>query len=197
MERIRQLSLIATDIGDILRFTSIGTSFPLFICIYYQEWDQFLPMAAVPAVLFTLGTLLVRIPRPDREPRLSLALFAVALIWMICAIVGAIPFTLGAGMPYLDSVFEAMSGWTTTGLTLVPDVDVMSHTLLFWRSLMQWLGGLGIVAFTVAMAARSGLTSSKLYRSEGRSEAFMPSVVAQGLQMWKIYIILTIISVIL
>ena len=197
MERIRQLSLIATDIGDILRFTSIGTSFPLFICIYYQEWDQFLPMAAVPAVLFTLGTLLVRIPRPDREPRLSLALFAVALIWMICAIVGALPFTLGAGMPYLDSVFEAMSGWTTTGLTLVPDVDVMSHTLLFWRSLMQWLGGLGIVAFTVAMAARSGLTSSKLYRSEGRSEAFMPSVVAQGLQMWKIYIILTIISVIL
>jgi len=195
MDRIRQLSLIATDIGDILRFTSIGTCFPLLICIYYQEWDQFLPMAAVPAVLLILGSVLVRIPRPDREARLSLALFAVALIWMICALVGAIPFTLGAGMPYLDSVFEAMSGWTTTGLTLVPDVDVMSHTLLFWRSLMQWLGGLGIVAFTVTMAARSGLTSSKLYRSEGRSEAFMPSVVAQGIQMWEIYIILTIISV--
>ena len=197
MDRIRQLSLISTDIGDILRFTSIGTSFPLLICIYYQEWDQFLPMAAVPAVLLILGSVLVRIPRPDREARLSLALFAVALIWMICAIVGAIPFTLGAGMPYLDSVFEAMSGWTDTGLTLVPDVDVMSHTLLFWRSLMQWLGGLGIVAFTVTMASRSGLTPSRLYRSEGRSEAFMPSVVAQGLQMWEIYIILTIISVIL
>ncbi|MEA2034119.1 MAG: TrkH family potassium uptake protein [Euryarchaeota archaeon] len=197
MDRIGQLSLIATDIGDILRFTSIGTCFPLLICIYYQEWDQFLPMAAVPVVLFILGSVLIRIPQPDREARLSLALFAVALIWMICAIVGALPFTLGAGMPYLDSVFEAMSGWTTTGLTLVPDVDVMSHTLLFWRSLMQWLGGLGIVAFTVTMAARSGLTPSRLYRSEGRSEAFMPSVVAQGLRMWEIYIILTIISVIL
>ncbi len=197
MGRIRQLSLISTDIGDILRFISVGTSFPLLVCICYQEWDQFLPMAAVPAVLFILGSVLVRIPRPDREARLSLALFAVALIWMICAIVGAIPFTLGAGMPYLDSVFEAMSGWTDTGLTLVPDVDGMSHTLLFWRSLMQWLGGLGIVAFTITMASRSGLTPSRLYRSEGRSEAFMPSVVAQGFQMWKIYIILTIISVII
>ncbi len=195
MDRIEQFSIIAKDMGSILRYISIGTCLPLVVTLIYQEWDMLVPMLSVPVTLFALGTLLKRVPSSGREARLSMALFAVALIWMICALVGALPFTLGIGMPYLDSVFEAMSGWTDTGLTLVPDVDATPHTLLFWRSLMQWLGGLGIVAFTVAMLARSGLTPTRLYRSEGRSEAFMPSVVSTGLQMWKIYIILTLISI--
>lgn len=197
MDRIEQFSIIADDIGNILRFISIGTCLPLIVTAIYGEWEVFIPMATVPVTLFVLGTLLLMIPSNGKEARLSQALFAVALIWLICALVGALPFTLGWGMPYLDSVFEAMSGWTDTGLTLSPNIDEMPRTLLLWRSLMQWLGGIGIVAFTIAMATRSGLTSSRLYRSEGRTEAFMPSVVATGFQMWKIYVILTIFSVIL
>lgn len=197
MHRVEQFSMIAGDIGHILRFVSIGASLPLIVTVIYGEWNVFLPMASVPFTLFLLGTALTRIPSEGREARLSQALFAVALIWLICAIVGALPFFLSAGMPYLDSVFEAMSGWTDTGLTLVPDVDALPHTLLFWRSLMQWFGGLGIVAFTVSLLSRSGLTQFRLYRSEGRSEAFMPSVVSTGYLMWKIYIILTLVSILL
>jgi trk system potassium uptake protein TrkH len=195
MHRVKHFSVIADDIGNILRFISIGTCLPLLVSVIYREWDMLLPMATVPVTLFVLGSLLRRIPSKGREARLSQALFAVALIWMICAVVGALPFTFGIGMPYIDSVFEAMSGWTDTGLTLIPSVDNAPYTLLFWRSLMQWLGGLGIVAFTVAMLTRSGITPFRLYRSEGRTEAFMPSVVSTGLQMWKIYIILTLISI--
>jgi trk system potassium uptake protein TrkH len=150
-----------------------------------------LPMASVPATLFLLGTLFARVPRQEREAPLSTALMAVALIWLISALVSALPFTLGLGVPYLDGVFEAMSGWTDTGLTMMRSVDDLPRTLLFWRSLMQWLGGIGIVAFTIAMASRTGLTQFRLYRSEGRSEALMPSVVATGLEMWKIYLVLT------
>lgn len=197
MHRIEQFSMIAGDMGRILRFISIGASLPLFVAAIYGEWNVFLPMATVPLTFFLLGTALIRIPSPGREARLSQALFAVALIWLICAIIGALPFYLTAGMPYLDSVFEAMSGWTDTGLTLAPDVDSLPYTLLFWRSLMQWLGGLGIVAFTVSMLTRSGLTQFRLYRSEGRSEAFMPSVVSTGFLIWKIYIILTLFSILL
>ncbi len=98
-------------------------------------------------------------------------------------------------MPYTDAVFEAMSGWTSTGLTLIPDVDAVPMTLLFWRSLTQWMGGIGIVAFTVALASRSSLTSFRLYRSEGRSETLMPSVVATAVQMWRIYLLLTLAGV--
>jgi len=197
MDRIEQFSAITGDIGTILRYISGGACLPLVVAVIYDEWDMLLPMASAPVFLFLLGTLLCSLPSSKREARLSQALFAVALIWLICAFAGGMPFTFGTGMPYLDAVFESMSGWTDTGLTLLPDVDATPHTLLFWRSLMQWLGGLGIVAFTVAMASRSGLTEYRLYRSEGRTEAFMPSVVAQGFQMWKIYIILTICSILL
>ncbi len=195
MDRIEWFSIIARDIGSIFRFVSVATAVPLVVAVIYREWDMILPMASVPTVLFLLGTLLVRIPHEDREAPLSAALMAVALIWLIMALVSGLPFHLGIGVPYLDGVFEAMSGWTDTGLTVMRSIDEMPRTLLFWRSLMQWLGGLGIVAFTVAMASRSGLTQFRLYRSEGRSEALMPSVVATGIEMWKIYVVLTIASI--
>jgi trk system potassium uptake protein TrkH len=195
MDRLNQYGVIADDVGSILRFISVATCLPLAVMIIFREWDMFIPMVTVPVILFLLGTLLVRLPIEDGETRLSQALFAVALIWIICAMVGALPFYLGWGMPYLDSLFEAMSGWTDTGLSMSPSIDAMPHSLLFWRSYMQWLGGLGIVAFTIAVLKRSGLTPSRLYRSEGRTEAFLPSVVSTGMQMWKIYIVLTLLSV--
>jgi trk system potassium uptake protein TrkH len=195
MDRVEQFSIIAPDIGNIFRYMSAATALPLVVAGIYREWDMVLPMASVPAVLFLLGTLLVRVPRREREAPLSAALMAVALIWLIIALVSALPFTLGLGVSYLDAVFEAMSGWTDTGLTMMRSVEDLPRTLLFWRSLMQWLGGIGIIAFTVAMASRTGLTQFRLYRSEGRSEALMPSVVATGMEMWKIYLVLTAVSI--
>ena len=195
MDRVEQFSIIAPDIGNIFRYMSAATALPLVVAGIYREWDMILPMASVPIVLFLLGTLLVRVPRREREAPLSAALMAVALIWLIIALVSALPFTLGLGISYLDAVFEAMSGWTDTGLTMMRSVEDLPRTLLFWRSLMQWLGGIGIIAFTVAMASRTGLTQFRLYRSEGRSEALMPSVVATGLEMWKIYLVLTAVSI--
>ncbi|MBN2733328.1 MAG: TrkH family potassium uptake protein [Methanomicrobiaceae archaeon] len=195
MNRIKQFSVIADDLGNVLRFISFGTCVPLIVAVIFKEWDMIAPMALVPLILYLLGTIFLMFPENKREAKLSQALFSVAFVWLICAFVGAVPFWLGTGMPYIDSFFEAMSGWTDTGLTMIPDVDSTPYTLLFWRSLMQWLGGLGIVAFTVVMLSKTGLNPSRFYRSEGRSEAFMPSVVQQGLQMWKIYLILTGISV--
>ena len=195
MDRFEQFSTIAPDIGNIFRYVSIGTAVPLVVAVIYREGEMILPMASVPVAFFLLGTLLTLVPRQEREAPLSAALMAVALIWLISALVSALPFVLGLGVPYLDAVFEAMSGWTDTGLTLMPSVEDLPRTLLFWRSLMQWLGGIGIVAFTIAMASRTGLTQFRLYRSEGRSEALMPSVVATGMEMWKIYLVLTAASI--
>ena len=195
MDSLEQFSTIAPDIGNIFRYISIATAMPLVVAVIYREWDMILPMVSVPATLFLLGALLVRVPRENREAPLSAALMAVALIWLAIALVSALPFSLGLGVSYLDAVFEAMSGWTDTGITMMQSVEDLPRTLLFWRSLMQWLGGLGIVAFTIAMASRTGLTQFRLYRSEGRSEALMPSVVATGMEMWKIYLILTAASI--
>jgi len=195
MDRLEYFSIIAPDIGQIFRFMGVITCLPLVVTAIYGEWEMFLPMALVPLIFVLFGSLLVQVPHPAREARLSVALTAVALIWFTCAVIGSVPFIVGLHMPVTDAIFEAMSGWTDTGLTLLPDVENTPKTFLFWRSFMQWLGGIGIVAFTVALASRSGLIQRGLYRSEGRSEAFMPSVVGTGMAMWRIYIIITLISI--
>jgi len=195
MSWLMTVRVIAPDIGRILLFIGFISLSPLVVSLIYREFGVILPFLAAPAIYIAIGLLLMQISSPDREARLSVALAGVAFIWFISALIGAIPFVLGTGMPPTDGIFEAMSGWTSTGLTLVPDLTTMPRTLLFWRSLTQWMGGIGIVAFTIAMANRSGLVQRGLYRSEARSEALMPSVVSTAALMWKIYLVLTIAGV--
>jgi Trk-type K+ transport systems, membrane components len=195
MDRTEHFAIIARDIGAILQFLALASAVPLIVAIIYSEWHVFLPMALVPLIFFILGSFLRTIPHSNKQARLSVALSAVAMIWLISSLIGAIPFYIVCGMPYIDCVFEAMSGWTTTGLTMASGLDNFPKTILFWRSFMQWLGGMGIVAFTVAMVNRSGLVQRGLYRSEARSEALMPSVVDTGALMWKIYGILTLTGI--
>ncbi|MDD1661239.1 MAG: hypothetical protein LUQ49_02115, partial [Methanomicrobiales archaeon] len=95
-------------------------------------------------------------------------------------------------MQYIDALFEAMSGWTCTGLTLIPVPETMPATLLFWRSFMQWLGGIGMVAFTVSVLARSSLTNARCVRRAGEGGPFIPGLISTAREMWQIYGILTL-----
>ena len=82
-----------------------------------------------------------------------------------------------------------------TAFTLIPAVDSAPRTLLFWRSYMQWISGIGIVAFAITTASSTGLFASKIFRTEGRDEALMPSVIATGRSLWKIYGFLTFMAI--
>ncbi|WP_261597645.1 TrkH family potassium uptake protein [Methanoculleus formosensis] len=190
-----QFAVIAPDLGLIFLFIALVSCTPFLVGLWYGEAGYLLPMASAPAGFGILGFWLAGIPKAEGEARLSVALSAVALIWLIAALIGALPYTFGLDLPYTDSVFEAMSGWTGTGFSLLPSVDAAPKTILFWRSLTQWMGGLGIVAFTIALAGRSGVTRFRLYRSEGRSEALMPGVVTTAIEMWRIYLVLTALGI--
>ncbi|MDD5665477.1 MAG: potassium transporter TrkG, partial [Candidatus Omnitrophica bacterium] len=195
MAQFRAVSNIAPEMGRIFLFIGIVSCTPLVVAALYREFGLLAPMASAPVLFIITGLILGKIPTSNKEPTLGVSLASVALIWLACSFIGGLPFFFGIGMPYTDSVFEAMSGWTSTGLTLMTSVDQAPHTILFWRSLTQWMGGIGIVAFTVALINRSSMTHFRLYRSEGRSEAFMPNVVDTASQMWKIYIILTVAGI--
>ncbi len=190
-----QFAVIAPELGLIFLFIALVSCTPFLVALWYGEADLLLPMASAPAGFGIIGVWLAGIPKAEGDACLSVALSAVALVWLAAALIGALPYTFGLGLSYTDSVFEAMSGWTGTGLSLLPSVDTTPRTILFWRSLTQWMGGLGIVAFTIALSGRSGLTRFRLYRSEGRSETFMPSVVATGFEMWRIYLVLTALGI--
>jgi trk system potassium uptake protein TrkH len=195
MQRFEHISTIVADLGDIFTFITPLTAVPIIVAILFSEWNMILPMAAVPATFFILGMLLGKLPRTRRGIRLSAAMCSVALFWLTCAMVSGIPFMLGLHMGFTDAFFEGMAGWTGTAFSMIRSVDTAPHALLFWRSYMQWLGGIGIIAFMIAMASSTGLLSSKIFRTEGRDEPLMPSVIATGRALWKIYGWLTFIAI--
>jgi trk system potassium uptake protein TrkH len=195
MRRLRHLSTIIADLGDIFIFVAPITCLPLVVALLFSEWDMFLPMATVPVTFVLLGKVFAVIPRSERGVRLSTALCSVALFWFFCALISSIPFILGLRMSFTDALFEGMAGWTGTAFSMIPSVDSAPRTLLFWRSYMQWISGIGIIAFAITTASSTGLFPSKLLRSESRDEALMPSVVATGRSLWKIYGILTFLAI--
>jgi trk system potassium uptake protein TrkH len=98
-------------------------------------------------------------------------------------------------MSFVDSVFEGMAGWTGTAFSMMRSLDNAPHTLLFWRSYMQWVGGIGIIAFAIALGSSKGLSRTRFFRTESRDEPFLPSVRSTGRALWKIYALLTFIAV--
>ncbi|HUK37563.1 MAG TPA: potassium transporter TrkG [Methanomicrobiales archaeon] len=197
MERTEYFSILAGEMGVIFRLLGLVTWIPLVIVPLTGEWGMLLPMATVPVAFLVLGRVLAMRHPASGEARLSIVLGAVAIVWFAAAAIGALPFALGAGMRYTDSLFEAMSGWTCTGLTLISVPETMPATLLFWRSFMQWLGGIGMVAFTISVLARSSLTNARCVRPEAETAPFIPGLISTGKEMWQIYVLLTLGSLLL
>ncbi len=109
----------------------------------------------------------------------------VSFTWVIAVILGAVPFVVAGQLTWLDAIFEAMSGWTTTGLSMV-DVSKASPVFLFWRSLMQFVGGAGIAV--LALSAVIGPEANGLYEAEARNDRFVPNVIDTSRILIKLYL---------
>jgi trk system potassium uptake protein TrkH len=195
MQWLEYISTIFADLGDIFTFITPIAAVPIIVAILYSEWNMILPVAAVPATFLIMGMLFKKLPRTSRGIRLSTAMSSVALFWLTCAMISGIPFMLGLHMGFTDAFFEGMAGWTGTAFSMIRSVDTAPHALLFWRSYMQWIGGIGIIAFIITLTSSTGLLNSKIFRSEGRDEPLMPSVIATGRALWKIYGLLTFFAI--
>ena len=191
MKRIEHLAMIAHDMGLIFEFLGIASFVPFLVLAIFQEWDLVLPMATAPVTFIVLGFVISHIPYQDLEPSFSVTLSAVALSWLAIAFIGALPFVFGMHMSYTDSVFEAMSGWTGTAFSMVTSLDQAPKTILFWRSFMQWIGGIGIIVFGISLRRKTRVSLFRLYRSEGREDELVSSSVSTSRRIWMIYLVLT------
>jgi len=156
-------------------------------------------------LLLSIGLFLSKMERGTI--RTGDAVVMTAFVWITVPLLAAVPFMTAAGIPYVDALFEAVSGWTTTGLTIlsgepsssggvyVPHVEELPLTLQAWRTIMQWVGGLGIVVFTVAFLTRPGVSAAILYMAEGKLERLEASIRRSAFKMGLIYVVLTIISI--
>nr|MBS0021981.1 TrkH family potassium uptake protein [Gammaproteobacteria bacterium] len=153
-----------------------------------------------PAVLWTSFAaavlLLLSRARPARDLRQREGILLVVLVWVGACLFAALPFYFS---PYFasftDAFFESVSGFTTTGATVLPDVEVLSRGIQFWRCFSHWLGGMGIVLLGVAILPLIGQGGMHLYRAEfsgARSERLTPRIVESAKALWKIYLALTI-----
>lgn len=182
------LRIIAHTLGRVLNVTAVAGLLPFAWALAGREWHPLGSFALMIGVFLLLGQLGLR--HPPRSERLDWGhgMVVVAITWVVVPVVGAIPFMLSGhyGSP-LDAVFDALSGLSTTGLSLVQDLDHIAPSLNFWRHLLHFLGGQGIViAALLLFAGGGGLT---LYYGEAREERFMPSVRSTARFIWSVALV--------
>ena len=144
-------------LGKIMILEGILMLAPLVVSLIYQEDIWHILAFILPIVALVGIGFLLQIPKPTRESIYQKEGFAlVALVWIIMAVFGAIPFVINGDIPnYIDAFFEITSGFTTTGASIITDITTLSHSSLFWRSFSHWIGGMGILVFVLIFIPES------------------------------------------
>ena len=141
------------------------------------------------------GAMVLASKRPEKEVSQREGLLLVVATWSAISVFGALPFLLsGEYATFTDAVFESVSGFTTTGSTVLADVEVLSPAVQFWRCFTHWLGGLGIVLLGVAVLPLVGHGGMHLYRAEfsgAKSEKLKPRITETAFALWRIYLAMT------
>ena len=156
-------------LGKIMILEGVLMLAPLAVSIIYSESPRHILAFVIPILALTILGFLLQIPKPQRNTLYQKEGFALtALVWVIMALFGAIPFVINGDIPnYVDACFEITSGFTTTGSSIVTDITAMSRSTLFWRSFSHWIGGMGILVFVLIFIPESNEGSSMhLLRAE-------------------------------
>ena len=188
-----------------MKYLSVTMLVPLAVAVLYAEdvWVFVVSAVAVAAVGFALERI---DPDPDLGP--TEALVFVTLAWLVAAVVGALPYVLaGAGTTStladpVNALFESMSGFTTTGATVMGEISLEqhSHALLMWRQLTQWLGGMGIIVLMIAILPEVAVNGAQLMASEAPGpelQKLTPKIAETARALWLIYFGFTVVLVVL
>ena len=188
--------IINKIIGSLLFVEAQFMGWCLAVAFAYHE-DDVLAFLLSMLLTFGCGFLFLYLGR-GAQNTLSRrdAYVVVTAVWVIFSVFGMLPFLIHGSIDNLtDAFFETMSGFTTTGATIIDDVEQLPHGILFWRSLMQWIGGLGIVFFTIAILPSLVGGSVKVFAAEatGPIKAKMhPRLTTSAKWIWSIYLLLTV-----
>ena len=189
--RARDIDIIAHYAGMLILSIAGGMLIPLVTALVAGEWDPALDYVCGIGAAAAVGGLLVgRAPRGVRLDRQN-ALIVTGIVWLLASLVAAVPLALsGHYGSFLDAVFDAMSGFTTSGLTLVRDLDHLPLAHNMWRHLTHLIGGQGIVVavLTLAFGVRGGGAVS-LYQAEGREERILPNVMHTARFIWFVTLV--------
>ena len=189
-------SMIRVILGHVLRIEAAFMLLPCLIALIYREKEGFIYLIIAGACAL-IGVIMSAIKKPtDSALYLKEGCVATALSWIMLSLFGALPFCLTGEIPsYVDSLFETISGFTTTGASILNDVESLSYTSLFWRSFTHWIGGMGVLVFLLAIIPLSGGSNINLMRAESPGPSvgkLVPKIKSSARILYVIYFIMTI-----
>ena len=193
--------MVFRTVGKIVLAEAAMLLLPTFVSLLYGEnciWSFLITIA----VALVIGGALVLGLRPkDKVIYAKEGFVIVALAWLSLSLIGALPFTISGEIPsYIDAVFETVSGFTTTGASILTDVESMSYGLLFWRSFTLWVGGMGVLVFAMAIIPNFSDRSIHILRAEVPGPTvgkLVPRMKDTAKILYLIYIVMTVLEIIL
>jgi len=195
------LRVILNILGLLLLIEGISMLLPLGVALYYGEGDAF-ALAVSSGISILLGALAWFLTqRSDKTISKREGYIIVSIVWIVFSVFGSLPFIISGYIPsFTDAFFETISGFTTTGASILNDIESFPHGLLFWRSMTQWLGGMGIIVLSLAILPIFGIGGMQLFVAEvpgPTPDKFHPRVKETAKRLWFIYVIFTISETIL
>lgn len=190
------IKLILKVIGRVLMMESVALILPLCVSLYYHE--TIVPFLLSIAIVAFIGLLLSRL-KTEKHFFLREGFCSVGLIWLVTGLVGALPFLFsGQFNTIADCIFESASGFTTTGASILTDIEALPKGILFWRSFTHWLGGMGVLVLATAIIPSLGIRSYYLTQAETPGPVFSKLVPKQSQTskiLYSIYCFLTLAEV--
>ena len=191
-------SITQKIVGIMLLLFSITLLIPLIVSFFYSDGNHFTFIYSL-IIILVLGVLLYF---PNRNAisdiKIKEGFLIVVLFWVVLSLVGSIPFMLDKqlSLSFIDAFFESVSGWTTTGATIITNLDSLSPSILIYRQELQWLGGMGIVILALAVLPMLGVGGMQLYKAEStgpiKDNKISPRIAETAQSLWSIYLGLTV-----
>ncbi|MDZ7779526.1 MAG: TrkH family potassium uptake protein [Gemmatimonadota bacterium] len=195
------LRKVANVVGLLQVFVALFMASAAGVAAIYGEAESALAILAAAAITFTVGGAVYKTTTFEGDVTTREGFAIVTLAWAATAIFGALPYLLTGtlGSP-VAAVFEAMSGFTTTGATVFSEIEGLSHGMLFWRSLTHWLGGMGIIVLVIAILPYLGVGGMQLFQAEvpgPTPERLRPRITQTAKLLWLVYVGLTLVQTLL
>ncbi|MDA3904357.1 MAG: TrkH family potassium uptake protein [Desulfuromusa sp.] len=194
------LILTLRILGALLLFLGGSLFAPLPFSFYYSDgiWSVYVLSAVI---CFVVGGLLFSFCKSSKELTVREGFAVVTFGWTVFAVFGSLPYLISGAIPSpLDAIFETMSGFTTTGSTILTEIEALPKSLLFWRSLTHWLGGMGIIVLSLAILPMLGVGGMQLFKAEvpgPTADRLKPRIQDTAKMLWGVYFLLTMIETLL
>ena len=193
--------VMAYILGSIMQTEGMLIGFSALIAVYYREKHEFFSFLAAILILLVLGTMMKRNAPENKKIYGREGFVIVSLSWIVMSIFGALPFYFsGSIQGIVNCFFETVSGFTTTGATILTEIESLPRSILFWRSFTHWIGGMGILVFVLAIIPLADERSMHLMKAESPGpmvSKLVPKIKSTAKLLYSIYIGLTLIEFLL